>query len=290
MVKNIILLSDKSSGSTILQKELLKHPDINAVNYTMHNEHETLFWLKAARILNYHKSEFFECRFPFKFSSSLNSVKGLIKKNDLGTDFNIENKEDIFRIWESFIAKYCPVFFEKSPHHLNHWASTSLIIDFALKHPDEVKIIGLVRNPLAVTYSTMKRWTSNPDWRLYKWAYTYRNLMQAEVLLPREGYRRVSYEDMISNPGKTFQDICDFIEVPYVPEIGSDIHTKSANKFANDENFTPIIQASVKLVAEYFGYHFEERSLAGISNYKINRMERMIFIFKSKLSGLLKLL
>ena len=51
MTKELLLLSDKSSGSTILEYELLKHSKIEHVKYTSHQDHETLYWLKAAVLL-----------------------------------------------------------------------------------------------------------------------------------------------------------------------------------------------------------------------------------------------
>ena len=47
----VILLSDKRSGSTMIQRELCKHPDIQTVAYSPHTYFETHHWLKGAVLL-----------------------------------------------------------------------------------------------------------------------------------------------------------------------------------------------------------------------------------------------
>ena len=47
----VILLSDKRSGSTMLQDELCKHSDIQHVAYSPPTYFETHHWLKAAVLL-----------------------------------------------------------------------------------------------------------------------------------------------------------------------------------------------------------------------------------------------
>ena len=48
----VILLSDKRSGSTMLQDELCKHSGIRHVDYSPHTYFETHHWLKASVVLN----------------------------------------------------------------------------------------------------------------------------------------------------------------------------------------------------------------------------------------------
>jgi len=50
-LKSVFLLSDKASGSSALQVELLQHPKINIVEKTRHYQNETLYWNKAAALL-----------------------------------------------------------------------------------------------------------------------------------------------------------------------------------------------------------------------------------------------
>ena len=46
-----MILSDKSSGSSMLQRELARHPEVNVVRWTRHQENETLYWNKAAIVM-----------------------------------------------------------------------------------------------------------------------------------------------------------------------------------------------------------------------------------------------
>ena len=59
-----MILSDKSSGSSMLQRELAKHPDIRTVGWTRHNENETLYWNKAAIVLGMPHEDLYRSELP----------------------------------------------------------------------------------------------------------------------------------------------------------------------------------------------------------------------------------
>jgi hypothetical protein len=48
----VVLISDKRSGSTLFQRELLKHRDVNTLAYSPHTFLESHHWLKGAVMLN----------------------------------------------------------------------------------------------------------------------------------------------------------------------------------------------------------------------------------------------
>ena len=50
--KSIILLSEKSSGSSAFQNLLSSVQDVKHIKTTRHYENESLYWTKAASILN----------------------------------------------------------------------------------------------------------------------------------------------------------------------------------------------------------------------------------------------
>ena len=49
--KCVIILSNKSSGSSILQRFITESSEARHVRYTRHFENETLYWTKAASVL-----------------------------------------------------------------------------------------------------------------------------------------------------------------------------------------------------------------------------------------------
>jgi len=74
----VILLSDKRSGSTMLQEELCKHPDIQHVAYSPHTYFETHHWLKAAVLLGMPPQTFYGHRVYRGYGSKKNARTYLI--------------------------------------------------------------------------------------------------------------------------------------------------------------------------------------------------------------------
>lgn len=277
----ILLLSDKSSGSTIFQYELLKHPEISGAKYTSHNDHETLFWVKAAVLLGRPKSEFFNSEYPFHKGYARKSIIDIVTKNVDGFEVPEDDEKLIQSGWEALTQAHQPIFFEKSPHHLNHWASTRLIIDYVNKNPN-VKVIGLTRNPLSVIYSTMSRWFVNPIERQYKWDYTYQNLIKAQQLIPKEQFHLVNYEDLIQKGQIVYKDLCEYLKIDYHSEMGKGVHQKSKEKWKHDESFEIPLDNGVKMTAAYFGYEFPNASRSNLQpKFNINKWEQFVFETKS---------
>jgi len=281
----IFLLSDKSSGSTIFEYELLRHPKIVAVKYTPHNDHETLFWLKAAVLLGRPTSEFFEGSYPFSKKYALKSIKQILTNNVPDFVQPLEHEQLVIEGWKALCKAHDGIFFEKSPHHLNHWASTRMIIDYALQNPD-VKIIGLVRDPISVVYSTLKRWYVNPVERQSKWSNTYQNLMIVEKLLPPAQFILVRYEDVVKDAGAVYKKVCTYLNIEFKEDMGKDVHSNSKEKWRGDQDFYIEPDDTVKLIASYFGYTFAEEK-TGKTKFKIDKGKMLLFKVKNMLKGLI---
>ena len=279
--QTIFLLSDKSSGSTAFQYELLKHPHISAAEYTPHNDHETLFWLKAAVALKKPQEHFYSSKYPFSAKFALRSLKDILYKNTGKSDFPLDSEEDFNEAWSKIEEKHDHYFFEKSPHHLNHLASTFLILNYVRKNP-KAKVIGLVRDPKSVIYSTMDRWYVTPASRQYKWAYTYNNLLMVEKLINPDQYMRVRYEDLISGTSSVFEKVTDFLGLDSCEEVGKGLHLKSKDKWKSDANFEITLDSSTALLASYFGYETSTASGQKVDEkFKINRFKKLVFYIKS---------
>lgn len=261
---------------------MLKHPEVRAVSYTPHNDHETLYWLKAAVVLKMKGDWFYEKKWPFPRYYARHSLRELLKENEIPVR-GMHMKEDLFRYWQQLSQEYGPVFFEKSPHHLNHFASTKLLTDYFLTAGKEDKIIGLIRHPGAVIYSTLNRWYVNPVKRLKKWTYTYDNLVYLQAQLPDEQLLLIRYEDMIDNPEASFRKVCEFLGLEYNVDMGTGIHGESRDAWKEDKNFAiPLTPAAEKLL-RHFGYPALKKGKGSMPKFKRSGLKGLGFRVKSRL-------
>ena len=257
-MKTVLLLSDKSSGSTALQSELLRHPQVRAVDYTMHNDHETLFWVKAAVLLRQPAVDFADGRRPMSRAEARRDLDALLRKNVPGWRSPQSDEALVSDGWRLLCEAHAPVFFEKSPHHLNAWAATALLLRYALTTDHEVRIVGLVRNPLAVLYSAWTRWLTPPAQRQAFWLRTYRNLLAVEALLGPEQVCVVRYEDLIRQPQARVAALADWLGLPPAEGLGDGLHARSAQKWVHDESFDLTLDPAVRHLARRYGYTDEE--------------------------------
>ncbi|WP_282154044.1 sulfotransferase [Ruegeria atlantica] len=260
----VILLSDKRSGSTMLQDELCKHSGISHVDYSPHTYFETHHWLKASVVLNRPDALYSGFKQYAGYGSHENARTYLIdtlKGNMPDYEPPASDKELIFGGWDALCKTFAqPVFFEKSPQILAEWCALSLLLEW-IRHTDmDVKIIGLVRNPLAVQYSAHELFSTNAEMRQFGWLNIQRNLLSIQSMLPPEMFRLVRYEDIIANPKQGLPDLCDFIGVGYEDEIGASVHTSSKEKWRANENYTLQLDPSVRQIAKAFGYQDAELS------------------------------
>ncbi len=254
----VLLLSDKRSGSTMFQDELCKHPDIQHVAYSPHTYYETHHFLKAANILKIPENEYCGGQ-VYKGYGSIQNAKSYLVDCVRGNvpEFEIPKNLHalVFEGWEALCHKYAsPVFFEKSPQYLAHWATLSLILEWMEKTEYRVKIIGLVRNPMSVFYSAWKLFKTLPEKRQYGWGTIYRNLLAFKAFVPPEDFLMVRYEDMIHSPESQFRQICEFIGLDYHEDVGASVHQGSLNKWRDDPEFTVQYHPNIQRVAKHFGY------------------------------------
>jgi hypothetical protein len=259
-----ILLSDKRSGSTMLQKELCKHPDISHVSYSPHTYFETHHWLKAACILDVSNQEFYGHTRHKGYGSKMAAKQYMVDciRGNV-PEFNppLNNRDLVFQGWEALCDRFAkPVFFEKTPHHIMHWTCLDLILGWMGNTNFQVKIIGLVRNPMSVLYSAYGLFHTDPGERQFAWANACRNLIAFKDLLKAEQFHLVLYEDIITQPKEKFQAICKFLNLDYDKEVGAEVHRNSTHKWRDDPAFGFQLHESVARLARHFGYTSEELS------------------------------
>ena len=228
----VVLFSDKRSGSTMLQQSICSHPKVQTVKYSPHTYLETHHWLKAAVLLGLEPKLFSNGKMYNNYGSKQNA-RIYLESEILGNIANFQipkdNKKLIFEGWDALCDKFAqPVFFEKSPQHLAHWAAVSLFLEWAQKTKKyNVKIIGLVRNPLSVLYSAFKLFRSKPYKRQFSWLNIQKNLLVLDSILNKNQFQIYRYEDIIDNPEKKLNEICDFIDIEHDKIMINKIHGKS---------------------------------------------------------------
>lgn len=258
MTDQVFLLSEKSSGSSIFQRELARHSHINTVEWTPHSEAETLYWLKAANILGYPREAFWASQPPFPARYSRRSLERILLENTGSLPPHDDDWRFLATGWEQLTDRFGPVFFEKSPHHLNQWPALACINRFVRETSKTVKFIGLVRNPLSVIYSAHQRWHTQVYARQFMWEQSYRNLLAVQQLYSPEQVLIVRYEDLIDSPRKHFEEILAFIGLEYEEPIGRDLHSGSLNKWESDDSFSFRVHPNVMQTGMRFGYTEKE--------------------------------
>jgi hypothetical protein len=258
----VILLSDKRSGSTMFQRELCRHPAVQTVNYSPHTYQETHHWLKAAVMLNVAPRDFSGGVVYNGYGSSQNArtyMEDCVKGNVSNFDISVDDRALVFGGWEAMCRQYAtPVFFEKSPQFLAHWGALELILEWIKSTDFNVKVVGLVRNPLSVMYSAQELFHSDPVKRQFGWMQIHCNLQRFADELEEGQFLLCRYEDIISDAVSFFEKICRFIGVGPVHSVGAEVHGDSVNKWESDPCFALQLDPSVKEMALFLGYNSDD--------------------------------
>lgn len=258
----VILLSDKRSGSTMLQEAMCRHPDVRHVAYSPHTYFETHHWLKSAVLLDKPASLFANGQVYDGYGSRKNArlyIEDTLKGNLPDYAPPEDDRALCFEGWEALCdACAAPVFFEKSPQILAQWAALSLLLEWAGTTRHEVKFIGLVRNPLAVQYSAHKLFTTDPQARQFGWVSAQRNLLAFQALVGAQAMQTFRYEDIISDPETSISRMCAHIGIQPHPDMTSEISAGSLTKWRDDPAFSLQLDPSVRQMAEALGYAADE--------------------------------
>jgi len=182
-----------------------------------------------------------------------------IRRNVPDFEVPANDRELVFQGWDALCHRFAqPVFFEKSPQFLAHWASLSLMLEWIQSTEFTVRIIGLTRNPLSVLYSAEKLFHTDPEARQYGWMAIQKNLLSFQAVLSEGSFLGVQYENVIESPIETFRQVCEFIGISYHDDVGKNVHSRSLNKWKDDPAFTVRLDESVKQLARCFGYTDDE--------------------------------
>ncbi|MCC7257269.1 MAG: sulfotransferase [Gammaproteobacteria bacterium] len=256
MTTIVYILSDKSTGSSVLQRELLKAPGLHTVPYTRHRENETLFWNTAAAVLGMPQATMYMSELPFSRARACEDLQAFLSWNLDGYSLPADvSRSSIFDAWQRLSRKYGPLFLDKSPHHLHCRSSLDLMLEFERDTGIESRFIGLVRNPMDALYSSWRRWNALPERAQHDWRRAYTNLRE---LAGRVGDRLyvVRYEDLVTDPA-VMAGICRFLGIE--PVVGaSSLHRVSLGKWRSDATYGFVLDPAVAELARSFGYAAED--------------------------------
>jgi hypothetical protein len=263
-VRCIVILSDKSSGSTALQELLVRFAGGRHVEKTRHHEHETLYWTKAASLLLRPQEKMLASEVPIAPEQARTDLQALLRDNLGRLPEAANDRERVFRGWRALCERYAPLFVEKSPHHLHQWSALELLLECMDESPEIAFLpIALVRNPIDTLYSSWRRWGSDPQANQVEWLRAYRNLVRlARDLGPKLAVLR--YEDAIRDPAR-LDFAFAFAGVARPPESRRFLHADSLQKWRRDPEFRCTLDPAVVALARELGYSAEELAPASIS-------------------------
>ena len=133
-----------------------------------------------------------------------------------------------------------------------------MILQWAESTEFTIRFIGLVRNPMAVMYSALELFSTNPIKRQFAWGHCYRNLLAMMDIVGKDRFNFIRYEDLVDRPQQIFEKICTFIGVEPIDTLGQKLHKNAVAKWIEDPAFTLQLHSSVARIAKHFGYTDED--------------------------------
>jgi len=255
-------------------------PDVNLVARTRHSERETLYWTKAASILDMPQVNMLDSEVPIPKEKALLDLKQLLSDNLSETFiFPEDPRELIFSGWERLCNRFAPVFLEKSPHHLHQWSALELLYESTkcLPHIDFI-FVGLIRNPMDTLYSQWRRWKAIPEKTQYQWERAYRNLEKFKTLIGN-GLILVRYEDLVDG-SDLLKKLSVLVDQEYRNADGY-FHSRSLHKWKKDPFYGFRLSSRVMNLAVKFGYRQEDM---------LNDHKPMWPFYRNAVRGLYKIL
>jgi hypothetical protein len=249
----VVILSCKSSGSSVLQNLLCKYAGAKHVVHTRHAQHETLYWTKAASILGREQCRIPGSEVPIPPRKALNETCALLAANLPHFMPPADSRELIFDGWRRLCHHFGPIFVEKSPHHLHQWAALELLLEAVRLLPEvEFRFIGLVRNPMDVLYSLWRRFRTDPVSFQHHWRNAYENLLHLEQHAAGQ-LLTLRYEQLAAH-GDGARRVLEFLGQPPVPDAEQFVHGHSLQRWRKDPWFGFRLHPRIEQLAVSFGY------------------------------------
>lgn len=264
MNKSVLILSNKSSGSSAVQRLLAQAVEMKCVEKTRHFENESLYWTKAASVLNLKQQNMLDSEVPIPQAAARRDLVKLLQDNLQDYVPPSDDRALIMDGWRRLCDRYSPIFLEKSPHHLLQWSALSLIAECIETLQGEVDflLIGLVRNPMDTLYSAFRRWKTPPEALQYEWLTAYANLRRLSAQLgdytqkssgaPNGKVVIIRYEDLATSLDPLLP-VFDFCAAAPSAEARC-LNKKSLLKWQQDPLFGFSLAPDVFEMAKSYGY------------------------------------
>lgn len=281
MNTNLILLSSKSAGSTVLQKYLISQYSFSTVGWTRHHEKETLFWTKVASILDLPQEKMLRSAVPYEKDQARNSISEFLARNNISVPQK-ESRQGYLEVYAELIKKFGPRFIEKSPHHLYNRSNLELLLEAkrSISTGDRVQIMGLIRNPLDTLYSTWNRWKYDPVSYEKEWLQSYANLKR---LVEEEGIYVLRYEDLVQSPRVLDEHLEKWLGTKS-STTPFEFYSSSVLAWRRDQKFAHQIGKDTIDLAIYFGY--AEEDLLNVNKHWKWPLQKLYFRTRYNLASL----
>ncbi|MEQ3648108.1 sulfotransferase [Alteromonas sp.] len=255
----VYILSEKSSGSSFLFRSLNDALGITSYPTTKHFESETLFWTKAASLLNKPQLSMLESAVPYDKDIARKELTEFLASN-LPTNITFNTDEElVFNGWFELLKEFGPIFIEKSPHHLLQWNALALMLEFEKRFSDKVNChyVCIARNPKDVFLSQFRRWNINIAHLENQWLTTYMNWERFRD----EGSTRSSkiftrYEELVADRQSVVEKICKVVGV--TPKLKGEEKVRKSKSSKQSESFGYALSSSVINLAKSMGYSHSE--------------------------------
>jgi hypothetical protein len=252
----LMILSTKGAGSSALLKFILAHSQYRTIEWTRHYERETLYWTKAASILELPQVELTDSEVPIPAARAREELRTFLQRN-LGEEPTFDSDEQmIFEGWRRLCHRFGPAFVEKTPHQLHQWSAMGLLRRAINQFPEiEHRAIALIRNPVDAIYSQWARWRALPEVTQFEWMTAYQNMIRAREML-RDKMLEVRYEDLATDE-LLVDRLGDFIGCRF-KNAKTVLDAQSIARWKADRRFGMSLDPRVREFAMRFGYATEE--------------------------------
>lgn len=252
----VFILSEKSSGSSMLWRALTKALSIESYPKTKHFENETLFWTKAASLLEKPQLKMLKSSVPYSKERSRKELEEFLSIN-LHKNFSHYSDHDlVFKGWLELITEFGPIFIEKSPHHLLQESAMELMLEFKTMYEAEVdvKFIGLIRNPYTTLCSQIRRWQPKVEQIMEQWKLTYMNLLRLQKKVEPADIYFLRYEQLLATKTEQLEHIFKFINCNQSISGAKSEKVRLSKSDKSMQWFGFELDDSTKYVAKSFGY------------------------------------
>lgn len=255
----VYVLSEKSSGSSFLFRSLNDALGITTYPKTKHFESETLYWTKAASLLDKPQLSMLASAVPYDKERARSELTEFLTDNlPASVTFN-SDEELVFNGWYELIKKFGPVFIEKSPHHLLQWSALSLMLEFEQRFRDKVNChyVCIARNPKDVFLSQFRRWNVDISQLENQWINTYMNWQRLNGISSSSSNKIFTkYEDLVADRQSVISLICHAVQVK--PTRKGEEKVKRSKSSKQSDAFGYALSPSVINLAKSMGYSNDE--------------------------------